>query len=194
MAVAIALADDSVIVREGSHMFLPPSRASRWWSPAVTSLTAGGRRERASRRGGERHPDAADEYRRGHPRGGAAAREHPDIGVVVLSNYAEPRRGDGTAGVRIGGPRLSAQGAHPRPRATGGGDRVGAAGGFVVDSKIVEPLVTARGYVQRRRTSCRCQRSSVCGVTSRPWRRRRQQPGCAGKPRPVTRPSAGRPT
>jgi DNA-binding NarL/FixJ family response regulator len=38
-----------------------------------------------------------------------------------------------------------------------------AAGGSVVDSKIVEPLVTARGYVQRRRTSCRCQRSSVCG-------------------------------
>ena len=69
-----------------------------------------------------------------------------------------------------------------------------AAGGSVLDAKIVEPLVAARGYVQRRRTSCRCQRSSVCGVTSRPWRRRRQQPGCAGKPRPVTRPSAGRPT
>ena len=29
--------------------------------------------------------------------------QHPDIGVVVLSNYAEPRRGDGTAGVRIEG-------------------------------------------------------------------------------------------
>ena len=35
--------------------------------------------------------------------------------------------------------------------------------------------------------SSRCQRKSVCGVTSSPWRRAGRQPGCRGKQRAVTR-------
>ena len=47
----------------------------------------------------------------------------------------------------------------------------------------------ARGYVQRLRTSSRCQRSSVCGATSRPWRRAggSRRPAAASKARSLGR-------
>ena len=69
---------------------------------------------------------------------------HPQIGVVVLSQYAEPAYALALLEPGSERPRLPAQGARPRPRAAGRGDRAVAAGGSMIDSKLVEPLVAAK--------------------------------------------------
>ena len=49
------------------------------------------RRRARPGRARDRHPDAADRHRRGHPpRGASCARRTPEVGVVVLSQHAEP--------------------------------------------------------------------------------------------------------
>ena len=68
-SVAVALADDSLIVREGIERILagrPGHRGGRVLRRPA--LTAGGGRQRTPRRRRHRHPDAADRHRRGHPR------------------------------------------------------------------------------------------------------------------------------
>ena len=73
-----------------------------------------------------RHPDVVvtdirmppTQHRRGHPRRGAScATTHPEIGVVVLSQYAEPAYALALLESGSERPRLPAQGARPRPRA-----------------------------------------------------------------------------
>ena len=196
MAVAIALADDSVIVREGVARVLAAQ-------PDMEVVVSCGDLPSLMEAVASERPDVVVTDIRMPPtstdegiRAAVLLREqHPDIGVVVLSNYAEPAYAmalleSGSEGRAY----LLKERIHDRAQLVAAIESV-AAGGSVVDCKIVEPLVTARGYVQRRRTSCRCQRSSVCGRDEQAVAaHRRQQPGCAGKQRPVTRPSAGRPT
>jgi len=69
---------------------------------------------------------------------------HPALGIGVRSRARPSSAGSGPAA-----PSAARRGARSRPSSTGGRP----------------PL---RGYVQLRRTSRRCQRSSVPGVTSRP--------------------------
>ena len=126
MAVAIALADDSVIVREGVARVLAAQ-------PDMEVVVSCGDLPSLLEAVESERPDVVVTDIRMPPtstdegiRAAVLLREqHPDIGVVVLSNYAEPAYAMALLRVRLGGPRLSAQGAHPRPRATGGGDRVG---------------------------------------------------------------------
>ena len=73
----------------------------------------------------------------------------PQIGVVVLSQYSDPAVRAEAARDRLRRPRLPAQGAHPRPRQLSSAIRTVAAGGSVIDPKIVEVLVNARARAER---------------------------------------------
>ena len=84
--------------------------------------------------------------------------EHPDIGVVVLSNYAEPAYAlalleSGSEGRAY----LLKERVHDRGQLVAAIESV-AAGGSMLDSKIVEPLVAAK---------LRIARSPVAGLTGR---------------------------
>ena len=75
--------------------------------------------------------------------------EHPQIGVVVLSNYAEPAYAltlleSGSEGRAY----LLKERVHDRAQLVAAIESV-AAGGSVLDSKIVEPLVAAKLRVER---------------------------------------------
>ena len=75
--------------------------------------------------------------------------QHPDIGVVVLSNYAEPAYAmalleSGSEGRAY----LLKERVHDRAQLVAAIESV-AAGGSVLDAKIVEPLVAARSRVER---------------------------------------------
>jgi DNA-binding NarL/FixJ family response regulator len=84
--------------------------------------------------------------------------EHPDMGVVVLSNYAEPAYAlallqSGSEGRAY----LLKERVHDRAQLGAAIESV-AAGGSVLDSKIVEPLVAAK---------LRVERSPLAGLTAR---------------------------
>jgi DNA-binding NarL/FixJ family response regulator len=75
--------------------------------------------------------------------------QHPEIGVVVLSNYAEPAYAlalleSGSEGRAY----LLKERVHDRAQLVAAIESV-AAGGSVLDSKIVEPLVSAKLRVER---------------------------------------------
>jgi DNA-binding NarL/FixJ family response regulator len=112
----IALADDSLIAREGVERILA----------GQTDIEDGGIRLAALLRD-----------------------EHPQIGVVVLSNYAEPAYAlalleSGSEGRAY----LLKERVHDRAQLVAAIESV-AAGGSVLDSKIVEPLVAANLRVER---------------------------------------------
>ena len=120
-----------------------------------------------------RHPHAADRNRRGHPGRAGAARTHPRIGVVVLSQYAEPGYVRGAAGIRLPGrayllkERISAPascvgGRDRRGRRLGGGPQGGGGAG---------PGANDRARARRSRPSARV--STRC---SRNWPRARATP------------------
>jgi DNA-binding NarL/FixJ family response regulator len=150
MAVAVALADDSLIVREGvaqilaaeSHMHVVASCGD------LPSLLEAVDAER---------PDVVVTDIRMPPtstdegiRLAAMLREkHPGIGVVVLSNYAEPAYAlalldSGTDGRAY----LLKERVHERAQLVAAIESV-AAGGSMLDSKIVEPLMAAKLRVER---------------------------------------------
>jgi DNA-binding NarL/FixJ family response regulator len=84
--------------------------------------------------------------------------EHPDIGVLVLSNYAEPAYAmallqSGSEGRAY----LLKERVHERAQLVAAIESV-AAGGSVLDSKIVEPLVAAK---------LRAERSPLAALTAR---------------------------
>ena len=151
MPVAIALADDSLIVREG--VAADPGRRARACEVVAScgdlpSLLAAVESER---------PDVVVTDIRMPPtstdegiRAAALLREqHPEIGVVVLSNYAEPAYAlalleSGSEGRAY----LLKERVHDRAQLVAAIESV-AAGGSVLDSKIVEPLVAAKLRVER---------------------------------------------
>ena len=145
MPVSIAVADDSLIVREGIAQLLAehPDIEVVASCPDLDSLIAAVDDER---------PDVVVTDIRMPPthtdegiRLAALLRErHPDVGVVVLSNYAE-------AGFALalldsgseGRAYLLKERIHSRTQLAAAIQSV-AAGGSVMDPKIVEPLVTAK--------------------------------------------------
>jgi DNA-binding NarL/FixJ family response regulator len=150
MPIAIVLADDSLIVREGITRMLAgqPGICVVASCGDLPSLLAAVESER---------PDVVVTDIRMPPTGtdegirvAALLREtHPTIGVVVLSNYAEPSYAlalleSGSEGRAY----LLKERVHDRAQLVAAIEAV-AAGGSVLDAKIVEPLVAAKLQVQR---------------------------------------------
>ena len=133
----------------------------------------GRRRARAGRRR-HRHPDAADRDRRGHPLAAELRSTHPDVGVVVLSQHADPVYAttlfqDGSRGRAY---LLKERVRHPGDlnRAV----REVSIGGSVVDARIVEELLGAG----RKAEEPAARRLDAAGVRdSRADRRRVEQRG-----------------
>ena len=150
MAVAIALADDSVIVREGVARILAGDPEMHVVASCgdLPSLLAAVETER---------PDVVVTDIRMPPtstdegiRLAALLRDdHPEIGVVVLSNYAEPRYAmallDSGSDSRA---YLLKERIHDRAQLVAAIESV-AAGGSVLDAKIVEALVVTKLRVKR---------------------------------------------
>src|SRR3954470_4205269 len=150
MPVAIALADDSLIVREGVGQILATEPEMRVVASCgdLPSLLAAVESER---------PDVVVTDIRMPPtstdegiRVAALLREsHPRIGVVVLSNYAEPAYAlalleSGSEGRAY----LLKERVHDRAQLLSAILSV-AAGGSVMDPKIIEPLVASRSRGER---------------------------------------------
>jgi DNA-binding NarL/FixJ family response regulator len=157
--VAIALADDSLIVREGVAQILAAEPEMRVVASCgdLPSLLAAVDAE---------HPDVVVTDIRMPPtstdegiRVATLLREkHPEIGVVVLSNYAEPAYAlalleSGSEGRAY----LLKERVHDRAQLVAAIESV-AAGGSMLDAKIVEPLVAAK---------LRIAQSPVAGLTGR---------------------------
>jgi DNA-binding NarL/FixJ family response regulator len=159
MPVAIALADDSLIVREGVAQILASEPEMRVVASCgdLPSLLAAVESERPDVVVTDIRmpPTSTDE---GIRVAGLLRETHPGIGVVVLSNYAEPAYAlallesgsDGRA-------YLLKERVHDRAQLVAAIEAV-AAGGSVLDSKIVEPLVAAK---------LRVERSSLAALTGR---------------------------
>jgi DNA-binding NarL/FixJ family response regulator len=150
MPVSIAVADDSLIVREGIAQLLAghPDIEVVASCHDLDSLIAAVDDER---------PDVVVTDIRMPPthtdegiRLAALLRErHPDVGVVVLSNYAEA--GFALALLESGSEGrayLLKERIHSRTQLAAAIQSV-AAGGSVMDPKIVEPLVTAKSRAVR---------------------------------------------
>ncbi len=150
MPVAVALADDSLIVREGLAQILAAV-------PNVEVIASCGDLPSLLAIVESEQPDVVVTDIRMPPtstdegiRIAAILRsDHPEIGVVVLSNYAEPAYAlalleSGSEGRAY----LLKERVHDRAQLVAAIESV-AAGGSVLDSKIVEPLVAAKLRVER---------------------------------------------
>jgi DNA-binding NarL/FixJ family response regulator len=150
MPLAIALADDSLIVREGVAQILAGEAEMQVVASCgdLPSLLAAVEAER---------PDVVVTDIRMPPtstdegiRLATLLRErHPDIGVVVLSNYAEPAYAlallqSGSEGRAY----LLKERVHDRAQLVAA-IRAVAAGGSMLDSKIIEPLVAAKLRIEQ---------------------------------------------
>jgi DNA-binding NarL/FixJ family response regulator len=159
MPVAIALADDSLIVREGVAQILAGESEMRVVAscgdlPSVLEAVEAERPDVVVT-DIRMPPTSTDE---GIRLATLLREEHPDIGVVVLSNYAEPAYAlalleSGSEGRAY----LLKERVHDRAQLVAAIESV-AAGGSMLDSKIVEPLVAAK---------LRIERSPVAGLTGR---------------------------
>ena len=159
MPLAVALADDSLIVREGVAQILAGEPEMQIVASCgdLPSLLAAVEAE---------HPAVVVTDIRMPPtstdegiRLATLLREkHPDIGVVVLSNYAEPAYAlalleSGSEGRAY----LLKERVHDRAQLVGAIESV-EAGGSLLDSKILEPLVAAKVHLAR---------SPLAGLTGR---------------------------
>jgi DNA-binding NarL/FixJ family response regulator len=151
MTVSVVLADDSLIVREGVPQLLSAE-------PGIELVAVCEDRDSLERAIEDHLPDVVVTDIRMPPTKTdegiqVAARlrdEHPEIGVVVLSNYADPMYA--LALLKSGAERrayLLKERIHDSAQLLSAIYAV-ASGGSVLDSKIVEPLVAARGLGGRR--------------------------------------------
>jgi DNA-binding NarL/FixJ family response regulator len=150
MPVSIAVADDSLIVREGIAQLLAEN-------PDIDVVASCQDLDSLIAAVDDERPDVVVTDIRMPPthtdegiRLAALLRErHPDVGVVVLSNYAEA--GFALALLESGSEGrayLLKERIHSRTQLAAAIQSV-AAGGSVMDPKIVEPLVTAKSRAVR---------------------------------------------
>jgi DNA-binding NarL/FixJ family response regulator len=150
MPIAIVLADDSLIMREGVARILADQ-------PEVRIVASCGDLPSLLEAVDSERPDVVVTDIRMPPTGtdegirvAAQLREtHPKIGVVVLSQYADPAYAlalleSGSEGRAY----LLKERVHDRAQLVAAIEAV-AAGGSVLDSKIVEPLVAAKLQAER---------------------------------------------
>ena len=150
MGIRVVVAEDSLIVREGIGHLLGAE-------PAIDVVAACGDLAALLRAVEREHPDVVVTDIRMPPTGTdegirAAARlrhEHPGVGVVVLSQYADPmyvlalvdEGSDSRA-------YLLKERIHDRGQLVGAIESV-AHGGSLIDAKVVEVLVAARARAER---------------------------------------------
>jgi DNA-binding NarL/FixJ family response regulator len=150
MTVTVALADDNLIVREGIVQLLSAEQE-------IEIVAACGDRDELLRAIADHEPDVVVTDIRMPPtktdegiRIAAELREsHPRIGVVVLSNYADPAYV--LALLELGSEGrayLLKERVHDRAQLLSAIVSV-AAGGSVMDPKIIEPLVASRSRGER---------------------------------------------
>ena len=150
MAIRVVVAEDSLIVREGLQQLLDSSPSVEIVAACedVESLLAAIEREQ---------PDVVVTDIRMPPTGGdegiqvaAQLREtHPDIGVVVVSQYAEPSYVlDLLDSGSDGRGYLLKERVHRRSELLAAIESV-ASGGSVIDPKIVDVLVSAKARAER---------------------------------------------
>ena len=85
----VVIADDSVLLREGLARLLVEAGFDVAGQAAdADELLA--RSRRSAGRGDRRHPHAADPHRRGPPRCEGDPHAHPELAVLVLSQYVRP--------------------------------------------------------------------------------------------------------
>jgi DNA-binding NarL/FixJ family response regulator len=152
MSIAVALADDSLIMREDVARIVAVQPATRVVASCgdLPSLLAAVDTER---------PDVVVTDIRMPPTGtdegirlaGILRETHPEIGVVVLGHYADPAYAlalleSGSEGRAY----LLKERVHDRAQLVAAIEAV-AAGGSVLDSEIVEPLVAASCRSSARR-------------------------------------------
>ena len=117
-SIRVAVADDSFLMREAMRQVLDRLDGDRGRGDLRARRRAA--RRRRPRAPGRRRSPTCGCRRRATTRASAIAhrlRAHaPGVGVVVLSQYAEPRYGLGLLERRRRGPRVPAQGARRRPR------------------------------------------------------------------------------
>ena len=144
-------------------------RGSRSSRCAATWTRCAGDRDETAGRGRDRHPHAAPRDGRGHPdRPRSCARRHPEIGVVVLSQYADPKYSARPAEGGSDGRAYSSRSACS-DRASSSRDRGGRArAARSIDPKVVEALVAARSARRAARRSPSSRRAS--SRSSREWR------------------------
>src|SRR5215213_10115789 len=150
MPIRIALAEDSLIVREGVHQLVATD-------PEIDIVAAVADQSSLRRACDDASPDVVLTDIRMPPTGtdegirlAAELRDsHPEIGVVILSQFADPmyalalleRGSDGRA-------YLLKERVHNRAELMAA-IRAVAEGGSLIDPKIVEALVAARGRAER---------------------------------------------
>ena len=89
--VRVVVADDVMLTREGIVRLLQDAGVDVVAQAEDADGLLRHVRARAAGRGDRRHPHAADAHRRGPRRRRSEIRaEHPDVGVLVLSQYVEP--------------------------------------------------------------------------------------------------------
>ena len=149
MSLTVARADDSLIVREGLDRILGQSEVRVVASCGdLPSLMAAVESERPDVVVTDIRmpPTSTDE---GIRLAAMLRTQHPEIGVVVLSNYAEPAYALALlASGSEGRAYLLKERVHDRAQLVAAIESV-ASGGSVLDSKIVEPLVAVKLRVQR---------------------------------------------
>jgi DNA-binding NarL/FixJ family response regulator len=150
MAIRVALGEDSLIVREGVHQLLAVD-------PAVEIVAAVGDLDSLREACEQHRPDVVLTDIRMPPTGtdegirlaGELRDTHPEIGVVVLSQFSDPLYA--LALLDRGSDRrayLLKERVHNRAELMAA-IRAVADGGSLIDPKIVEALVAARGRAER---------------------------------------------
>ena len=150
MPVAVALADDNLIVREGIAQILsiePGLEVVASCGDLPTLMEAVERERPAVVVTDIRMPPTDTDE--GIRVAALLRKRHPEIGVVVLSNFAEAAYAlalleSGSEGRAY----LLKERVHDRVQLVSAIESV-AAGGSVLDSKVVEPLVAARARADR---------------------------------------------
>ena len=184
MPIRVVIAEDSYLVREGVVRLLEAQDEVEVVGACgdLDELLATVDAELARRRA-HRHPHAADGTDEGIRAANVLREQHPDIGVVVLSQYAEPAYAlalleHGSAG-RAYLLKERVSDVDQLLRAI----REVADGGSVIDPRIVEGLVErpVRGGATRRSSTSRPARREVLAEMAQG----RNNAGIAARARPV---------
>ena len=147
--IRVVVAEDSYVIRE----FLTSALSA---APEVELVAVCSDREELERRSStrirtwcHRHPDAALGSRGGHPDRGALRETHPEVGVVVLSHYAEPAYALALLEPGSGGRAyLLKERIRNRDELIGAIEAV-ARGGSVIDPQIVDVLIAGAAAAPR---------------------------------------------